>query len=164
VPAYFRPAVFAAIGYIYLLVYLGAYVRHSGAALACGGWPLCAGQVFPGFSGPAGVEFMHRLAAVLGTLVIAGLTGWTARYRRERPDLFRAAHLALLLIVVQSLSGALVVWTHLDLFSALSHAAIVTLLFGSLCALAYQTVPLQRARMGESRERPAVLGVMPLDD
>lgn len=163
-PAHFRPVVFGAIAYVYLLVYLGAYVRHSGAALACGGWPLCAGQVFPGFSGPAGIEFMHRLAAVLGTLVVVGLAAWAARWRRRRPDLFRTAWLTLLLILVQSLSGALVVWTHLDLFSALSHAAIVTLLFGSLCVLAYQTLPLQQAAGETRRERPARLEVAPLDD
>ena len=34
---------------IYIVAYLGAYVRHAEAELACGtDWPLCNGSVFPG--------------------------------------------------------------------------------------------------------------------
>ena len=162
-PRHLRGAVFGVIGYIYLLVYLGAYVRHSGASLACGGWPLCAGQVFPGFHGYAGIEFAHRLAAVAGTLLVVGLAAWTRRGRTARPDLYRGSLLALGLILVQSLSGALVVWTHLDLFSALTHAAIVTLLFGSLTYVAYQTLPLPALARRATREPVRAVRVAPAE-
>src|SRR5579862_1984780 len=55
-PAY-RRVVWGSLLYVLLVVYLGAYVRHAGYDLACGGWPLCDGRLFPGFAGPSGVAF-----------------------------------------------------------------------------------------------------------
>jgi cytochrome c oxidase assembly protein subunit 15 len=111
--------------YVLLVVYLGAYVRHAGISLACADWPLCNGQVVPSLEGPTAFVFAHRLAA-LGAL---GLLAWLA-LRGER-----AASLALALGIVQALSGALVVWTRLGLFSTLAHAAIMALLFAALADL-----------------------------
>jgi cytochrome c oxidase assembly protein subunit 15 len=163
-PRHFRTAVFGVIAYVYLLVYLGAYVRHISASLVCTDWPLCNGAVFPGFTGPVGIVFMHRLAALGGMLLVVGLVVWSRRLRAERPDLYGASLAALALILVQSLSGALVVWTRLDLFSALAHAAIVTLLFGSLSYLAYQSLPLPSGRASTTAlAQPSPLGVTPLE-
>jgi heme a synthase len=146
----FKAYAFGVIVYIYALVYLGAYVRHSNASMACVDWPLCNGKVFPGFSGPVGVAFGHRLAALAGALLIVGLVCWSARLRQSRPDLYRASIAALVLVVLQSFSGALVVWTRLDIFSTLSHAGIVTLLFGSLCYICYHVLPVPQPHAAES--------------
>ena len=118
--------------------------------MACVDWPLCNGKVFPGFSGPVGVAFAHRLAALAGALLIVGLVYWSARLREVRPDLYRASVAALILVVLQSFSGALVVWTRLDIFSTLSHAGIVTLLFGSLSYICYHVLPLPQPQPAES--------------
>ena len=111
----------AATVYVIGVVYLGAYVRHSGASLACVDWPLCNGQVVPPLDGPAGVVFAHRLAAA-GAVVVLGVLASRQRLARW----------AFGLSVLQAISGALVVWTLLGLFSTLLHAAIMGLLFASL--------------------------------
>jgi cytochrome c oxidase assembly protein subunit 15 len=137
--------------YVLLVVYLGAYVRHAGISLACADWPLCNGQVVPSLEGPTAFVFAHRLAA-LGAL---GLLAWLA-LRGER-----AASLALALGIVQALSGALVVWTRLGLFSTLAHAAIMAMLFAVLAQLLREALFAPRTT-GQTREpsrRPEAVGV-----
>lgn len=114
---------FSVVTMLYVLgvVYLGAYVRHSGVSLACLDWPLCNGQVVPPLDGPTGVVFAHRLAAA-GAVILLGILG----YRQP------LARWAFGLSVLQALSGALIVWTLVGVFSTLLHAAIMGLLFASL--------------------------------
>jgi cytochrome c oxidase assembly protein subunit 15 len=116
--------------YVLLVVYLGAYVRHADLSLACADWPLCNGQIVPALDGTTGFVFGHRLAA-LGAIL---LLGWLAT---RLPGL---ARVAFGLVVLQALSGALVVWTQLGLFSTLAHAAIMALLFAALAQLAFEAV------------------------
>jgi cytochrome c oxidase assembly protein subunit 15 len=167
VPPRFRGYVVGVIVYIYLLVYLGAYVRHSNASMACVDWPLCNGAVFPGFSGPVGVAFAHRLAALLGMLLIVGLVLWTRRFRAERPDLYWASVASLVLVLAQSLSGAIVVWSRLDIFATLAHAGLVTLLFGCLSYMCYHLLPVPdgatEARPAERLAAPGVGAAQPVD-
>jgi cytochrome c oxidase assembly protein subunit 15 len=111
----------AAMAYVLGVVYLGAYVRHSGVSLACVDWPLCNGQVVPPLDGATGVVFAHRLAAA-GAVVLLGVLA----YRQP------LARWAFGLSILQALSGALIVWTLLGLFSTLLHAGIMGLLFASL--------------------------------
>ena len=151
----YRRFAFGVIGYIYLLVYLGAYVRHSNASMACLDWPLCNGQVFPGLSGPVGVAFGHRLAALVGAVLIGGLVYWSSRLRDSRPDLYWASVTALGLVLLQSLSGAAVVWSRLEVFSTLAHAGIVTLLFGSLSYICYHVLPLPHPAVATKTPKPA---------
>jgi cytochrome c oxidase assembly protein subunit 15 len=145
--------------YTYGVVYLGAYVNHTGSSLACLDWPLCNGSVFPGFAGPVGIAFSHRVAAAVMLLLVGWLFLWTWRRRAERPDLAWAAAAALALLLLQSLSGAAVVWTRLSLASALTHGALVTLLFGALsyCCLQVLPRPLAVSRQAPvDRSQPAV--------
>jgi cytochrome c oxidase assembly protein subunit 15 len=132
VPAALRTWVLGIGVYVLFVVYLGAYVRHAGVSLACADWPLCNGQVIPSFEGPTGFVFAHRLAA-LGAVVLLAALVYATRVARTGQ---RAAVLAVHLVVLQALSGALVVWTQLGLFSTLAHAAIMALLFAALAHLA----------------------------
>jgi cytochrome c oxidase assembly protein subunit 15 len=122
-------------------VYLGAYVRHVEADRACQGWPLCNGQVVPTLRGPILYNFVHRGAAGLLALAIAALCIWAWHLRGERPDIFRGAIIALALVVLQSLSGAIIVWTHADLLSALLHAGLVGLMFAGLTYICMHLLP-----------------------
>lgn len=146
VPSGLRWLIWGTLGYTYLLVYVGAYVRHTNSGLACIDWPLCNGQVWPGLSGPVGIMFAHRLAAVAGTLLIGALVVWTWRVRRARPDLYWSAVIALGLMLLQSLSGGLVVLSKLHVYSTISHAGLATLLFGALSYMCYRTLPLPSER------------------
>jgi heme A synthase len=87
------------------------------------------------------VAFTHRVAAFVLALGILGLVVWTHRMQWERPDLYFGGVLALALVILQSLAGAAVVFTHLDLFSTLAHAAMVGLMFGCLSYLCLHVLP-----------------------
>jgi cytochrome c oxidase assembly protein subunit 15 len=134
--------------YLLVVVYLGAYVRHAGISLACADWPVCNGQLVPALDGTTGVVFAHRLAA-LGALALLARLAWKARAP--------AAHAAFGLAVVQALSGAIVVWTRLELFSALAHAAIVALLFAALAHLV-------RASLSSPERNDFAINVSPPSD
>ncbi len=161
-PPGFGLLAWGAVGFTYLVVYLGAYVRHSNASLACLDWPLCQGQLVPGFSGPVGAVFLHRLAALAGTLLLAALALYAARWRRQRPDLFWGSLVALGLVLAQSASGALLVLSRLSLIASLAHSGIVALLFGSLSYLALHTLslPVSLLAASERAEREVTLPVV----
>jgi heme a synthase len=127
--------------YTYVVVYIGAYVRHSDASLACTDWPLCNGSVFPGFSGPVGIIVTHRIFAGVLVIAMGVLLYATARIRQLRPDLFWGSVLAMGLVLVQALSGAIVVWTRMDLFSRMSHSILVSLFFSTLAYLCVHVLP-----------------------
>src|ERR1700687_275022 len=120
--------------YVLGVVYLGAYVRHAGVSLACADWPLCNGQVVPSLDGPTAVVFAHRIAAVGAMLLMA----WLVYLAQAEGIGQRAASAGLGLVMLQGLSGAVVVWTRLGLFSTLVHAALMALLFAALALLTRQ--------------------------
>jgi len=145
VPTAIRWGVWFLALYTYGVVYLGAYVRHTNASLACLDWPLCQGSAFPGFTGPVGAVFSHRLSAVFLTLGTLALFAWCWRARASRPDLLWASGVAVVMLLGQSATGASVVFSRLSLFSSLSHSAVVTLYFGALAYLCLSVLPRQRS-------------------
>jgi len=118
-----RGLVLAITAYILGVVYLGAYVRHADLILSCLDWPLCNGQVVPPLDSVTGVVFAHRVAA-LGAVVLLGFLAY-----RDRSA---ASVWAFVFGVLQALSGALIVWSRLGLFSTLLHAALMGMLFATL--------------------------------
>lgn len=130
-----RKWIWGATIYSYIVVYVGAFVRHTESSGGCLGWPLCNGQVVPELSGAVGIAFAHRVAAALLLVVIAIIA-----YKATRPgstELLRPAAIwALLLTVMQVFSGATVVWTLATdwyLLTALIHVVLVSGMFGVLC-------------------------------
>ncbi|MGH2515224.1 MAG: COX15/CtaA family protein [Ktedonobacterales bacterium] len=81
-------SVWALAVYTYVVVYLGAYVQHTGNQLACQGWPLCNGSLFPGFSAGVGINFLHRFGALILIVGVAWLFVESRRMRAARPDLY----------------------------------------------------------------------------
>jgi len=127
-----RWAVLGVGAYVLVVVYLGAYMRHTGVSLACADWPLCNGQVVPPLDGPTGIAFAHRVAALGAVLLL----GWLWLRNWAVAGIGPVAFAAFVLVVLQALSGALVVITRLGLFSALAHAGLMALLFAALALLA----------------------------
>lgn len=147
IPTRLRWMVWGITGYVLIVVYSGAYVRHVKYSLGCVGWPLCNGQLLPPFeSEAAGVAFAHRLAALAAVLMLSGLFLWARRLQGVRPDLYGGSAAALGLVLLQALSGALVNLTYLSLWSTLMHAGIMGLLAGALGYLCLQALPRRAAR------------------
>jgi heme a synthase len=142
----YRLFVWGLLAFSYIVIYLGAYVRHTKSDDACEGWPLCNGKVVPQLSGQVLNIFLHRGAALILTLGILLLVCWSIRLRASRPDLYRASVIALVLVVLQAVSGAIVVFTNVDLFSALLHSALVGLLFGDLMYLSMHLLPVPQTQ------------------
>lgn len=135
--------------YTYLVIYLGAYVRHLGASLACTGWPLCNGELIPTLYGPVGANFAHRLGAALAVILIVRLW-WTARQAADRPDLRRGAAWALVLMLAQVASGALFPLGYLNLLTQLLHTGVIAGFWGVLSYLCYLTLPEEREAVAVS--------------
>jgi cytochrome c oxidase assembly protein subunit 15 len=126
---------------VYVVAYLGAYVRHASAELACGtDWPLCKGALVSTTGGAEGAHFGHRAAAFASVLVVFGLVYWAARFKERRPDIFRQTMIASGVILAQAIVGGLVVISELSIFATLSHAALMALLFVLLCDIARRTM------------------------
>jgi heme A synthase len=128
----------------YLLIVLGGVVRITGSGLGCGDeWPICHGRLIPSFAdiGTA-IEWTHRLvAAIVSTLVLllAGSVWWLRR--RTSPGPSRLAYVALGLLIVQVLLGAVTVKLQLPPWTIVLHLGTAMLLFGTLIAVAKQLTP-----------------------
>ncbi|HET7657389.1 MAG TPA: heme A synthase [Bacillales bacterium] len=122
--------------YTYLVVYSGAFVRHSGSSAGCGtSWPLCNGEWLPPLPTPAGVQFIHRVAASLVFFWLLYLLIQAASHHRKEKLFFNSITFAFLLVSLQILAGASVVLSGLDLPFLLMHAFFITCFFGVLCYL-----------------------------
>lgn len=137
----FRHLLYGAIGLTLVVVYIGALVRHTSSGLGCLDWPLCNGQLFPGFSGAAGLVFTHRLSVLVLTAFVAYMGHQTRDFHRERPDLFKGSLVTLGLLIVQSLSGWLIVATRAAVAANMFHAAVLILYTAGLLYLAIQSSP-----------------------
>lgn len=136
----FRWTVWLALVGSYIVVYLGAYVRHTESMAGCRGWPTCNGQWWPDMSdSETAVAFLHRLGALILFILIVYMAAVGLKHYREL-QLIRVSCIgALATMVLQVLSGALVVFSleseSAYLYSALLHSVIIVGLFGILCYL-----------------------------
>jgi cytochrome c oxidase assembly protein subunit 15 len=137
----FRRWVWHVALFVYVVVYLGAYVRHVRASLACLGWPLCNGQLVPSLYSLEGANFVHRVGAALVVLLVLRLAVLAQTHSRDRADLQRVAALALLLVLVQAASGAVIALGYFNLLTQMAHTAIITLFWGALSYLCLGVMP-----------------------
>src|SRR5438876_763491 len=134
----------------YLLVILGAIVRITGSGLGCGEhWPLCNGKLLPPLDLPTIIEYGHRLAAAAVSGLVAALAAYAWWLRRGagspkgvphgpgeryRPD--KTAYVALGLLVVQVLLGAVTVKLSLPPWTVILHLGTAMLLLATLIVAA----------------------------
>src|SRR5881397_1951865 len=80
----FTRLAWTAAGFTYLLIILGAIVRITGSGMGCGDhWPLCNGRLLPPLDLPALIEYAHRLAAALVTILVAATACYALVLRRD---------------------------------------------------------------------------------
>jgi len=132
-PAGLRLATWALAAYAYLVVYLGAFVRHLGAAAACPSWPLCQGGVEnPGW---LAVNVAHRFAAGLALVGAVGLLLAYRRLRPVRPDLALGGWLLLASLLLEAASGVVLVGSRWSLLGELLHASLTGVTFTAIAYL-----------------------------
>lgn len=106
----FRRAALGAAVSVWALVVLGGIVRVTESGLGCPDWPLCDGRVVPVRQREAWIETSHRWLAGLASVLVLLVAIWAWRRYRERRDVLLPAVTAVVLIPVQALLGAVVVW------------------------------------------------------
>ena len=128
----------------YLLVVLGGIVRITGSGLGCGDeWPICHGRLIPSFADiPTLIEWSHRLVAAIVSTLVALLAVLVWRARRQGPSRpGRLAYLALGILMVQVLLGAVTVRLHLPPWTVVLHLGTARLLLATLIAVALHLTP-----------------------
>lgn len=132
VPEGFRLLLVATFVLSIAVAYSGAYVRHTGAELACSTWPTCTGSLIPSYEGLPGIQTMHRTAAGLIGIVILALAIWGYTLRKTRPDVAWIGGVALLVVLGQIAAGGIVVYSGVQLLAQLAHSALMATLFVTL--------------------------------
>jgi len=130
---------------------LGSYISGTDAALACSGWPLCNGSLFPGGDSAVGLHVLHRLLAGLLGLLLLGLIYLAFEERRRQPLLIAMAVFAGAAYVAQAILGAANIWTDLAAGVVVAHLSLAALLWCAtvlISALAYY-LPGEDVEQGE---------------
>ena len=119
--------------YSYLVIYTGALVRHMKASLVCLDWPLCSNE---NLSLPSDiyqwVHMGHRAAAGIIFIWISYIFYLAVRHYKEQKVLYWGWMIAFILVSLQVIAGAFIIFSMLNLYIALLHAFFITCLFGVL--------------------------------
>ncbi|KQB93452.1 MULTISPECIES: COX15/CtaA family protein [Geobacillus] len=116
----------------YFLIVFGGYVASSNSGMGCGpDWPLCNGVLIPVLKGATLIEYAHRLIGALLTLLTVMLCLRLWRSSRSGTDRFVSAAAAVLL-AIQIILGAFVVWFDLPPIVVTTHFFIAFLFLGCL--------------------------------
>jgi cytochrome c oxidase assembly protein subunit 15 len=133
-------------GLTLLLIVLGAWVRLTDADTACGNqWLSCNNRLFPSIEDDlAWIDWGHRLTTLLvgGSLLLTFVIARRAVAHRQ--DVVNPIHLAMSLLILQSLLGAATTWNWLSTLPLLHMAFAVIMLsclIASLTMLLYSPQP-----------------------
>ena len=128
-------ALFAAVS-AWVLVAVGGIVRVTESGLGCPDWPLCEGRAVPaGGQREALIEFSHRATAAVVTVLVVVVAAWAWRRYRLRRDILVPALIAVALVPLQAVLGAIVVWLELPAWIVGVHF-VVGMLFLAATVLA----------------------------
>lgn len=121
--------------YAYIVIYSGAFVRHTDSALGCLDFPRCNGQWVPHLYSRAGIQYIHRtLALILFVWILVTFLKAVLQKQKERWMVWGTL-IAFLSILGQIASGIYVIYTRMALTFLLLHSFFVTVLFGALAVL-----------------------------
>jgi cytochrome c oxidase assembly protein subunit 15 len=124
--------------FLYAALYFGGYVAKTGSGANFRGFPIPTEQ-FAVVGQAYWVDVIHRLFALCLIILFTFLMLMAKKSRAHRPDIYRFSMICLLLILLQGLSGALLIYTHLSLGSVLLHVSFLSLLVGTLSAICVQS-------------------------
>ena len=124
------------VGAVFALMSLGNVVSATGSGLACPDWPLCHGRLLPPARPDVLIEYGHRLAALVSTVLLIATVIATFR-RRPAPSVRRVALTVVSLLVVQVLLGGLTVLLKLSRAASTAHLLTALLILAGLLALCH---------------------------
>ena len=162
----FAPLAWTAATFTYLLIILGAIVRITGSGLGCGDhWPLCNGKLLPPLDLPTLIEYGHRFAAALVSILVLAIAAYAWWLRkgagsREQYPPDRTAYVALALLLLQVLLGAVTVKLSLPPWTVILHLGTAMLLLATLIVAARGSHLTPGASPG-STEVPIAPGARP---
>jgi heme A synthase len=161
--ARFRRLVTATIVATFVLILIGGIVRVSDSGLGCGpegsgthGWPLCEGGVLPEASAESAIEYTHRIAAGVVSILML-LCAWHAwRHLREHRWIVWGSAGAGVLVLAQAALGGLTVEEGLHEYLVAAHLGLAMLFLGILIALRRLGSDPRPAEPGGSRRLRAL--------
>ncbi|WAA13721.1 COX15/CtaA family protein [Fervidibacillus halotolerans] len=119
--------------YSYIVIYTGALVRHMDASMICPDWPFCNNeQITLPRNMYEWVQMGHRLAAGIIFIWILYLMIKAIRNYKHISVIYYGWIAAFILVLLQVISGAFVIFTQLNLIVTLLHALFISCLFGLL--------------------------------
>jgi heme A synthase len=131
----FRLLAVSAAFVAWALVALGGVVRVTESGLGCPHWPLCTSRAVPLDQRASVIEYSHRAVVALVSVLAVAVAAWAWRSYRERTDILWPALIAVVLVPLQALLGAVVVWLELPGWVVAFHF-VVGLLFLAAIVLA----------------------------
>lgn len=121
---------------VYFQILIGATVRHTGSGLACPDFPLCNGELLPPISSlGVGLHLAHRVGALAATAMVIWVYRRVLGQHADATRLVVLATLALALVGVQLLLGALTVWNALAVEPTTAHVGAGALLLVTMLIL-----------------------------
>lgn len=140
--------------FVYIAMYFGAYVSSTGSGALFRGWPFPT-ESYAVAKSAFVIDIVHRSIALVLTVLSIMLFLKIRKVRSERKDLYIGAFVYLGFVILQSLSGAYLIYSHLSLPAFLLHVSLITGLFATISYLAFQVLPEPRTRLTR-RERRAL--------
>ncbi|WP_226534605.1 COX15/CtaA family protein [Fictibacillus halophilus] len=128
----FKKNLYWLFAYLYAVVYTGALVRHTGSSMGCGPeFPSCSGTIAE-IGSQANIHLLHRIAAIVLFIWIVYSWYHARKHYKDQTALNKGLKFAALFVLLQGISGAMIVLSNLNLFVALAHGLIISFLFGAL--------------------------------
>ncbi|HEU5441444.1 MAG TPA: COX15/CtaA family protein [Ktedonobacterales bacterium] len=147
-----RLAVVTAAG-MFLVYVLGTLVTTTGSGHGCGNsWPLCHGRFIPEFAIATAIEFTHRIATSLITVLVLGLATGALWLWRSRLEIRLLAPLMVLALFAEAGLGAALVLARESAVLLAFHFGSSLILFTSVLLIALLVNEL--GRWDSMRDRP----------
>ena len=121
---------------VYVQILLGATMRHTNAGMAIPTFPLAFGHLVPpAWTAGIAIHFAHRVGALLVTIATIAATVYVRTHYRSRRELVRPAMLLVVLVAVQIMLGAFVIWSALQPIVNTVHVVNGALVLGTSLVL-----------------------------
>lgn len=124
--------------FLYAAIYFGGYVAKTGSGEFFRGFPFPT-EHFKTVGNAFWVDVIHRLFALGLMILFFCIILLAKKYRQIRPEIYRFSLINFAFILLQGLSGALLIYTHLSLGAVLLHVSILSLLVGIQSIISFQS-------------------------